>query len=548
LQWCKGAGVAPNKVGRLSDKDIHLIIKNYTRALVTIKSELSRYSHLSVFNCALNHLHPQGGTDSANKMPWVVMFLVKLSLQGDNGAMDMTPKEFIALANKIYRLGDHLVGVPSKVFLLMMRSMIAQQMWYQMPTVEAWRYLYLQKTLLDRSETTNERIFFSRTGISLQNYYRIAVYILSQAGKQSPNSVLKIGLSYFYSYLSPQISDAALVGFLRTVALPFSKLPAFMQGYVVKDHNSAELYQETPFKARPIILQGDELVIFNAGICISGLRNVAMDILKVDGDFTLEFGRDVESYIGERLKMTTLDVLSVEDLKGIITVKKDKIADYVISDGEELIVVESKSITPNALMKCAYDPEHLSKLLSENFIKGIEQGQETAHKLASSVKYAGMRARVLIVTLDDFFIYGGEYVADFVNEGLEAKLISSYGALPVPMADVLYVTLQDLNYLTEWLKDKPKDAIFKFLDQLAVKQREAGGARFSLAQHISEQITGPHMRGDIGIEETVERSLTDMNRLLLGNSRYRRSQHPIDFVRAFGLFRQRLARSFSDAK
>jgi len=522
-----------------------MVVEKYSQALAGLKSELSRYSHLSVFNCALNHLHPKDGNDSPNRMPWVIMFLLKLSLQNKSGALHISQQAFHALANRIFKLGDHLVDVPSKVFLLMVRSMLAQQLWYQVPPVEAWRYVYLQKTLLDRSEDTNERLFLSRTGISLQDYYRITVYLLSQAGKQSANSVIRYGLASFYSHLSPQMSDKTLVGFLRLVALPFSHLHSYMQEFVIKDSNSAELYQETPFKNKPIILEGDGLVIFNAGICISGLKSIAMDILKGDDAFTYRFGEDVEDYIGERLKLTPLDVYSMEDLKGIITVKSGSIADYVASDGSELIIFESKSITPNVLMKCTYDPEHLSKLLKESFLKGIEQGQETAHKLVASGKFKGMRARVVIVTLDDFFIYGGDFVADFINEGLEADFVKEYGALPVPMADVLYMTLQDLNFLTEWLKDKPKDSVFEFLDQLAAKQHEAGGARFSLAQHISEQIRGPDMRGDVGIEVAVERSLADMEGLLRDNAKHRRAQHPVTFMRAFDRFQQRLIQSFA---
>jgi hypothetical protein len=521
-----------------------MLVEKYSQSLAGIKTELSRYSHFSVFNCALKHLHPTGSKDSVGTMPWVIMFLLKISLQGNNGSLNVSAREFVLLANKVFKLGDHLIDMPGKTFLLMVRSMIAQQLWYQISPGDACRYIYLQKTLLDRSKDVNERLFCSRSGISLQDYYKITIYLLSQAGKQSANSVIRFGLTSFYSHLSPKMSDDTLIGFLKLVALPFSKLPIYMKKFVVKDSNSAELYQETPLKNKPIILEEGGLVIFNAGLCISGLKTIALDLLKGDDSFTDRFGDDVESYVGERLKITPLDVYTMGDLKGLITIKSGNIADYVISDGQELIVFESKSITPNVLMKCAYDPQHLSKLLNESFIKGITQGQETAHKLSASEKFLGMRARVIIVTLDDFFIYGGEFVGEFINESLEADLINEYGTLPVPMADVLYMTLQDLIVLTEWLKDKPKNAIFTFLDQLAAKKIEAGGARFSLAQHISEHIQGADIRGDVGMEDTVVGLMADMESLIVSNATYWRAQHPVTFMRAFDRFQQRLLRSY----
>lgn len=522
-----------------------MLVEKYSQDLSGIKTELSRYSHLSVFNCALNHLHQRSGEESFRTMPWIIMFLLKLSLLEKNGTLNITHQEFISLANRIFKLGNHLVNVPSKVFLLIVRSMLTQQKWYQTPPVEAWRHIYLQKTLLDRSEDVNEKLFLSQAGISLRDYYRITVYFLSQAGKQNANSVIRYGLTSFYSHLSPHISDETLVSFLRLVALPFSHLHSYMQDSAIKDSNSAELYQETPLKKKPIIIENDGLVIFNAGICVSGLKSIAMDILKGEKTFTDRFGADVESYIGERLKSTPLDVYSMEDLNGIIAIKTGNIADYVVSDGNEIIIFESKSIAPSPITKCTYDPDHLSKLLRDSFIKGISQGLETAHKLAKSEKFKGMRARVIIVTLDDFFIYDGEFVSEFISEGIEADFIKKYGALPVPMADIIYITIQDLNYLIEWLKGKTKDSIFKFLDQLEAKKREAKGANFSLAQHISEQIEGTDIRGDVGIELAVERSMADMEGLLGANRKYWKAQHPLTFMRAFDRFQQRLIQSFA---
>lgn len=521
-------------------------VEAYAKGLESIKTELSRYSHQSVFNSAIRYFKSQGGQGGVKHMPWVVMFLLKMSLIQRSGSIQISDSDFLRIANNIFLLSDHLAKyVPGSTFLLMVRAMFGQQLWYQISPIESWRYLFLHRALFNRSYDVNNSIFLARTGISLDDYFKAAFYFLAVAGRQSNESVVNYAMTSFYSHLSPGMSDETLAAFLRLVAIPFGQLPDFMKGFLVEDANAAEFYQETPLKNKPIIVEGDGLVIFNTSLCILGLRSIVLEVLKADPKFSTRFGRDMEAYIGERLRLSALDVYDVPQLNNKIPVKIGKIADYVVSDGTEILIFESKSIIPNVLMKCAFDPDHLSLLLKDSFIKGIEQGQETASKLAMSECFSGMRARIIIVTLDDFYIYGGEYVGEYINTGLEQSYFEKYGTLPVPMSDVIYLTLKDLILVTEWLKDKPENAIFTLLDELDAKQKEAGGVRFSFSQHINEQVAG-QVQGVVGVFDTVEQSQQEMSDLLNGNSRYWRGQHPVSFMRAYDRFKQRLIRSFSE--
>lgn len=524
-----------------------MLVKLYAEDLASIKTDLSRYSHLSVFNAALNYLQPSSGARGLESMPWVVMFLLKLSLQQQDGPLHIGAPEFLRLANRIYRLGDHVAkGVSSQTMFLMMRSLLLQQIWYQGDTVDSWRSLFIQRALLNRSYEENNRLFQERAGLSLDDYYKLTMCLFSLTGDKKPNSVISLRLGHFYSLMSPRLSDEVLVNFLRLVALPFNRLSEYLQQerFVVKDSNPAELYQETPLKNKPIIIESDRLVIFNAGLCISGLRSIAIELLKAAPGFTDTFGHDMESYIGERLKLTAMDVYTIPDLNQVIPIKSGKIADYVVTDGDELLIFESKSIFPNVLMKCAFDANHLFKLLEDNFIKAIEQGQETAAKLAASNTFGGRKARIIIVTLDDFFIYGGDFVTEHLNGEFEKSLASTYGRLPVPMANVVYMTLRDLITLTEWLKDKPADSLFRLLGELDAKQDQPGGARLSLSHHIHEHVASS-VNGAVGIHEVVEESRGEVEGLLLGNSRHWKLQHPLTFMLAYDRFKQRLIRSFA---
>jgi len=476
-------------------------------------------------------------------MPWVVMFLLKLSLLEKSGSIEMNRDSFIRVANRVYRLSDKLVGIFPEVLMLMMRAMLVQQLWYQIPVTESWRHMILQRVLLERSSDFNNELFFRKVGISLDDYYKIANYLITVSGKQDPNSVVRWGMAGFYSNLSPAISDEVLVNFLKLVAIPFQDLPAYLRQYAVPDCNSAELYQETPLKNKPIILENDGLVIFNAGLCVSSLRSIAMDVLKSCPEFYGRFGVDVENYVEERLRGTPLEVYSMSDLNKIIPIKKGKIADYVVVDQEEVFVFESKAITPSVLVRCSYDPVMLERYLKDSFIKGIEQGQETAHKLKKVDKFKSKRTRIVVVTLEDFYIYGGEYISHYVKNDFEEALIEKYGCLPVQLQDVIYMTLKDLLTLTEWLKDKPAGAMANLFNEVEEASKQPGGGRFSISPHISEKI-GAEVVGVVGVGDALERTKAEMEQLLLSNSEIRRGQHPMSFMIEFEQFRSRLRHSF----
>ncbi len=518
-----------------------MIVASYTRELGNIKTDLSRYSHHSTFNCAMNYLD-QGRT--LKHMPWVVMFFLKLSLLEKSGSLEMSKDDFLRLTNRIYKLSDRLINTSPEIFMLMMRAMIIQQLWYQVPIIDSWRQVILQRTLLERSLNFNNDLFYQKVGITLNDYYKIACYLMTVTGKENPNSVVRWSMTAFYSHLSPAISDKVLVNFLKLVSIPFQRLPQYLQPYSVDDCNSAELYQETPFKNKPIIIENDGLVIFNAGLCVSGLRTIAMDVLKSCPQFYGKFGGDVERYVGERLNTTAMKVYSMPDLNKIIPIKIGKIADYVVVDKDDVFVFESKAITPSVLMRCAYDPSLLSDLLKDSFIKGVEQGQETAFKLSTVDSFKNKRIKIIVVTLEDFHIYGGEYISHYIQDGFEDALVQKYGCLPVQLKDVIYMTLKDLITLTEWLKDKPAGSMENLFNQIEDDSKEPGGVRFSISPHIADRI-GPEVMGPIGVGDALDRTQAEMEQLLMSNHRFRKGQHAVSFMTAFEQFRTLLRQGFA---
>jgi len=522
-----------------------MLIPGYTAALQQIQTELSRFSHVSTFNCALNYLQVPKGEAPISRRPWVVLFMLKHAVLQPGGGLVMQERDFGVIANKIWKLQDCLVRDNDPSIILMLRSMIAQQMAYQQSFENKFRSLLLQMELLEISSERNNLIFQKQTGVDIRDYFFLCNYFYGLLHEKSGSAVYKYNLASLYLHFAPSISNQKIILLLKLVATPFKDIPGFMERYRVLDYNSAEYFQESPFLYKPIFLELDGLTVYNVDLLLSGLKVIGFDKLKQSNGFYSDFGRDVELYIHELLSSVPVQLYSVDDLAKYIPVKAGKISDFVIRDRNDVFVVESKAVVPNSLMKCAYEPALLEKILKDSFLKGIEQGQETADKLSRTKEFGGSRIRIFIVTLDEFFIRGGDWVVQHFGAGLVRKLEQQYGELPVPMADISYITLRDLIDLSYWLRDKPSGELSQFIEMIEARQTVAAESRMIMAQHIDE------IRGDVsgvaGIEDQADQATSMMESLISENVGYWKKRGAQGFIREFQRFQRLLAKDLSAA-
>lgn len=511
----------------------------YAARLFKIRSQLARCTHISVFNMALNYLQTPLGAAPVSRMPWISMFLLKHALIQPSGRYPISQNEYQRIAQQIYGLQDCLVSNDPSEFMLSVRSMIHQQSWYQSEPHHILRASLFQRMLLERSFAHSDKLLRQKTGVGLHEYYIISDYLFALASQQDANKVIKHNLGHFYSHLAPVISPDVISNFLKLVSVPFEGMHDFLQRYKIEDSCVSEYLQETPFKNKPMIIQDDGFVIFNAGLLILGLKSIAFDILKPLAGFYDRFGLDVESYIGERLKLTNLQVIAEYELKKILSAKKKPISDFLAIDNDNVFVIESKAITPSDLMKCVSEPEHLYQMLRKSFLKGIIQGEFTALHMSKRPEFHEKRVRILIVTLDDFHIFGGKYIDEHFGGRLQDEIKAELGEVPVPMLDVMYLTLIDLVHLTEWLKGKPQGALTELMDDIERKQSEPHGARITVSHHIDETIR-KDVCGTAGLEAISEATADKMAKVIAANQKFWGQQSPALFIHAFSQFRATL--------
>lgn len=498
--------------------------KAYINGIERVKEQLSKYSHLSILNLTLNHLGSKAA-DSAHKnamMPWVVMFLLKLSMLGEDGKNVVSSREFNRIANDIFHLQGPAIDFDEGDIELKIRAMLLGQVFYQRDTMHSLRELFVQGSVLTRADGYYDDLFRRVFGLSLDSYLKIAMFVVIRLDKQ-PAGIIEMPISELVFFLCPGLPYRDVLAFIRLASCDAHSLSNFVSEHDLKGVYSSEYFQETPFKNIPFILKGAGLLAFNYQFCITALCCLAPTVLKKEYPaFKDKFGTDMELRVGDILNALKHDEMLSEDevrkiLKGAGIVSK--VVDYVFREGDLITFVECKAIEPSDLVKCTADPQILKNSLAPNYIKAIHQGQAVAHGLAGMERFKDCSFRLLVVTFGDHYIFGGKYISDNIDTNLEGEIRGKYGQLPLAMNRISYLPLQSFAGLIHGLNDRGR-SLGAFLDAACDAQADPNKRRLTLADSVEEEIGVVPGSFAAGLGEELSRKQSAMDALMKSNIQY----------------------------
>jgi hypothetical protein len=416
-----------------------------------LSRELEGYDHITVIESAIKSLQAEKGDNvkKLKRLPWIQFFLLKISLLSSSGSKIMTPNKFNRYANKLYAMQLHATGIDSGNVTLRLRPMMLQQLWYQTQKERTYLDFVRQSIFFSKKNPWYESSFRSATGLSLSVFYKISIYLLTVA-KRHTHTVVDLNLFSTVFHLCPGISFENIVVYLRLVGVRSVDLARYFKKHKLTDVYQSEFFQDTPLKDRPVLINGSDLLIFDTDVFFSGMSQYVPAVLKRIPGYKEQFGKDYELYVDEVLRHSGIaywrETREIDDFykrHGI----KGKRVDFLLEDDERVILIESKAIEPSPIVKTASDPGLLKKLLDDSFIKAIKQGVHSAYHLGMTKRFAGKRFFLLVVTHMDFGIYGGRWIADYVDGELESWIESAYPGGALALDDVMYCTVADLEDL-----------------------------------------------------------------------------------------------------
>lgn len=496
----------------------------YSIGISSIKEQLARYTHESVLNHSLEYLGMRVADDTpeAGKMPWIIMFMLKMAVLGEAGNKEISTKEFHRIANEIFHLQSAAAALEVGSLELKLRAMILSQLLYQKTTTSGMRELIVQGSILSRSDNYYDELFVRFFGLSLDSYLKIVMFIVTRLDKQQ-GGVVKMPISEILFYLSPGIPNTHILAFIRLASCEADAIPSFMELHDLGGIYESEYFQETPFKYIPFLLEEGCLVAFNSKFCITALCALAPAILKKEFPaFKDKFGNDMELRVGEILNGMNFDKVIVEsELSTILRGQglKGKLVDFIVREEDRVTLIECKAIEPTDLMKCTADAKLLKGLLDSSYIKAIHQGQSVADGLSKIKDFYGCNYRLLVVTFGDHYVFGGKYISEYIDTDLVSRLTGKYGSLPIQMDRISYLSLQDFAGLAYGLNAEGRP-LGLFLDSACDAQSNPETRRFTLGHVVEETIGKIPGSWAAGLSGEMDKKLEALTQLIGDNSRF----------------------------
>lgn len=344
------------------------------------------------------------------------------------------------------------------------------------------------------ADTPFAEMFLSLHGLSLKEFYLISLY-LDVCVADRAKGIVGINLYKFIFDLTPSISLQSIVRYFLLVAIRSQDLPGFFKSHKIDGalHRQSEYFQTTPLKKKPILLDGENLFIYNSKLFSRAVGALVPDIFKrVKGwGYKDLFGPAMEQYLGSLLQASSLAYQTEDQLKQCCrdnSVVRGKMADF-LALGDINIIFESKAIEPGDIVSSVFDPQVLKSNLSDSFIKGIRQCQESVYRLRLTKEYAGAKFACVVVTHEDFWFASAEDIVKSIEPELAVEVLEKYGGIPVPFDSILFLTVDAVEDILHAVS-VGEIQLDNFIMDCAQALKTPEGKRFTADHLVQEKLRG----------------------------------------------------------
>lgn len=482
----------------------------YSERIDNIRERLKTYRPDSVVQRVCEHMHWAAAKDAqALGMPWIALFLLKLAMQESGGkTKEMTGKQFIAFANELFRL-QHLAAPigPGDPHLLL-RPMILQQAWFQGELVTDVKAMTRQMTWYAQLDGPYDNKFVEAFGLTLEHFYYISFYLNILIADKA-KGITEINLIDLIYRLTPSVPLIGVINYFLLVSIRSQDLPKFFLSHVVPGelNQQSEFFQTSPLRHKPILINGDDFIILNRKFFSRAICTLVPTLLKKinDWDFKSFFGPDMERYISNLMSHSKIVHLNEDELNAICrrcSVASGKMVDFMVP-GAINVVIESKAIEPGDIVTAVFDSKILQAHLQQSFIKAIEQCQESIFRLNLTKDFNNCSFCCVIITHEDFWFASALDVAGCIDLQLPERIKSKYGATPIEMEKILFITIDMIESILASHADGDID-FGRFIEECSETLCTPEGRRFTMTHLIQDKL-GNKLKGHKVLTDSADR-------------------------------------------
>lgn len=353
----------------------------------------------------------------------------------------------------------------------------------------------------------------------------------------SSGNNISLSLEDFFCTFYPSISTDDLACFINVFSFGVTDSPKFLSEFKRDEPPLWEYFESTPFGRRPLVLHEGRLFCVHPKILAGGFCNAVPEVLKKNyrRKFKERFGMLQELYVGQLLNGSYDTLISEKEIKKMYLDKNKKAVDYLVDQGD-VILMESKAIEPTSIINTSSDPAILAKNLSQSFIGAIIQGQETCFELKRSGAFISNEFFLLIITNKEYYIPSASYVNQYIEPTLSGKILDEYGSIPIPLSNIFYITLSDLEKIKLMAIERDVK-LSSMIKQWNARQLAKPNQRINTAHYIFDCHGVP--RGRSEISRISDRTSLEVYRIICRNAFCNRNRD-IFKLSAYSDFRSKL--------
>lgn len=440
-------------------------------------------------------------------LPWIVNLAIKWSgaaMNKKKSFRNIDEKEARRLIQQSYEALDFIpMDFKTKEGLsFLVRNSVYQQGIYQhgdlVNSISRQAFIFNR---LDKNNSLNAR-FEDCTGISIQDFITLSSMVLAM---NMQNHSTRLTINDFV-ILSEIYTQKTIENFLHTISISIEDLPSF----ATENTNTTplkEYYSPTPFLYKPYIRQGGDLLQIHPALTAKSLQNFVYDYLRKDNieKFMDKFGAIYENAIADMLTYHKVSFISEKELTNILPVES-KVVDFVISNDDSNIFIDSKAIEINQKGMVTLKAGDISSSIKTSVLKTLEQAltvNSHIHLKDTSPIKPKDKSYIICITFKNLLLGYGKLIYESFAKWEMDKIYKRYEEdHRIPYENIFCLSFEEFEYLLASC-EKYQKHISEVLDYAINKNKNPLTSSFFFIQHL-QSFFGKIIPSDIVHKEGVD--------------------------------------------
>jgi hypothetical protein len=460
-----------------------------------IRNKFRKFNSLSVIGSCFNYLHKptKEGLDELQKLPWLVLLLIKWILIDDEFNIEnkraINDKKLNELLQGIHDLGG-ITRLPSDFehHVLFFRSMAYQQFIYQY----GYSISRFSRQILLFSDLPENSLIHSKfkelVGLDIRRFLEISLVTVARfIGER--NNILPLK---WYDNVLDEYSRDEVTAFLKAVSMPILAVREKLRSKDTRRRSAQEYFEQTPLVEIPLIQMDQGFLCVYPKILYRCLEHFIYDKLRLwnSHSFMDKFGPIFEGYVEKGIKYTNLPYIAESEIRKSLSTSQ-KLVDFIVVDDNANVFIDAKAVEMAYQGKVSHLSEVVKGKSKVSVIKAIRQSHDVIKHLESTnVNHTILKPRkrnyLLVITFKELYLGNGRTFYEAIGKDEIDSIYREYdGYSNIGLEDMYFITIDEFEIFIELIKSK-KVGLVEGIEKAKKSDMNVRTMKFDFNLHLME--------------------------------------------------------------